>query len=709
MAAIVFAVTLLCSYLVGIVAVQRTAQVDAERAVEQHLEEASSSLDDAETAQRGYLLTTNERYLQIYKRATAQIEAGKSILQTDAASGALSSTAVESLIQRITGKEDEMTRTLQLEQTNGLPTAAAAMRTGVGEQLTDAFRQELERMKMNVLAGLALSMRRARAADLAGTATFALTIIVNLLFLAWADHHVSRTAGEREEAVMEATQQKDLLTTTLASISDGVIVTDVHERITFLNAEAARLTGWKPPEAVGQPISSVFQIVHASSRLAMESPVRKALRTGIPTGEDNHTVLLSKTGAEYPIDDSAAPIQAEQGTLSGVVLVFRDWTNQRRAEEARARLAAIVESSEDAILSKNLDGIIQTWNIGAERLLGYTPGEIIGKPIMELVPPERQVEEDFILGQVRQGQKVERIETIRVAKDGRRIPVALGASPIKDENGRISGASSMMHDVTEIVAAREELSLSREELERQVEERTLKLQDVVNELQHVSYSITHDMRAPLRAMSAFADILMDQTSPSRPTPAEAQDYCRRIVRAARRLDQLIVDALSYTKVVLQEIPQGPVHLDNIVGDLIDVYPHLHPDRADIKVEGTLPVVLGNESYLTQCFSNLLGNAVKFVAPGVNPRIRLHAETRGKMARIWVEDNGIGIPLAAQRRLFGMYEKLDDRYEGTGIGLAVVRKVVERMGGTVGAESEPGRGSRFWVELRPADKDRVTTP
>src|SRR5580658_7541168 len=137
-----------------------------------------------------------------------------------------------------------------------------------------------------------------------------------------------------------------------------------------------------------------------------------------------------------------------------------------------------------------------------------------------------------------------------------------------------------------------------------------------------SYSITHDMRAPLRDMSAFAEILLDQSPASRPTPEEARDYCQRIARAARRLDQLIVDALSYTKVVLREVPQEPVHLDKIVRDLIDVYPHFHPDRADIQVQGTLPIVLGNESYLTQCFSNLLGNAVKFVAPGVKPRIRL---------------------------------------------------------------------------------------
>ena len=137
---------------------------------------------------------------------------------------------------------------------------------------------------------------------------------------------------------------------------------------------------------------------------------------------------------------------------------------------------------------------------------------------------------------------------------------------------------------------------------------------------------------------------------------------------------------------------------------------MHPDNADIRLEGDLPVVLGNEALVTQCFSNLLANAVKFVAPGVKPRVRVRAEVREGTARIWVEDNGIGISKDAQGRLFGMFQRLVRGYEGTGIGLAIVRKVVQRMGGRVGVESEEGKGSRFWVELRAArSNDLPATP
>jgi signal transduction histidine kinase len=235
------------------------------------------------------------------------------------------------------------------------------------------------------------------------------------------------------------------------------------------------------------------------------------------------------------------------------------------------------------------------------------------------------------------------------------------------------------------------------ELEATVAERTAKLREAVNDLQSFSYSIAHDMRAPLRAMGTFAQLLLDDASAAGLSSAST-DYAQRIVTGAGRLDSLINDALNYTKAVLQEFPLQPVDLAKLVRGMVDTYPNLHPEKADIRIEGNLPIVLGNESLLTQCFSNLLGNAVKFVAPGTRPQVRVCAEMNDGIARVWVEDKGIGIPKHAQPRLFAMFQKLDNQYEGTGIGLAIVRKVVERMGGKVGVESEPDRGSRFWVEL-----------
>ena len=219
---------------------------------------------------------------------------------------------------------------------------------------------------------------------------------------------------------------------------------------------------------------------------------------------------------------------------------------------------------------------------------------------------------------------------------------------------------------------------------------------MIAELEHVSYAIVHDLRAPLRAMQAHAHILATESEKSL---EQRLDHLRRIMVAASRLDKLIQDALNYNRAVLREMPMQPVDLSRLVRDLVETYPNFDPTEADIRIDDNLPVVLGNEALLTECFSNLLGNAVKFVSPGTRPQVAIRAEVSNGFARIWVEDNGIGIPKNAQPRLFGMFERLIDGYEGTGIGLAIVRKVVERMGGKVGVESEPGKGSRFWVELR----------
>jgi signal transduction histidine kinase len=266
-------------------------------------------------------------------------------------------------------------------------------------------------------------------------------------------------------------------------------------------------------------------------------------------------------------------------------------------------------------------------------------------------------------------------------------------------------------DITDRKRAQEELRHANEKLashavhlETLVRQRTTRLTEMVNELQHLSYAITHDMRAPLRAMSAFSEMLIEKTSNA---STEVQDYCRRILTGAHRLDKLIQDALSYTTTVLQELPLEPVNLSTLLRGIIDTYPNLHFDKADIQIEGSLPTVLGNESLLTQCFSNLLGNAVKFVAPGTRPIVRIWADVTDGFARISVRDNGVGIPLHAQQRLFGMFQKLDIQHEGTGIGLAIVRKVVERMSGKVSVDSEVGRGSCFWVELPLAPKQIMT--
>ena len=277
--------------------------------------------------------------------------------------------------------------------------------------------------------------------------------------------------GRAEETLR---RQTDWLRITLASIGDGVITTDTEGRVSYLNAVAQALTGWAPAEALGQSLTAVFQVVHEQTREPVENPALRALRADAGARLTNHTLLISRTGQEYPVDDCAAPIRDEAGTPVGAVLIFRDVSERKRSDLARAHLAAIVESSSDAIISKSLQGVILSWNHGAELLFGYSAREAIGQPIYLLLPPERRHEEAQIIERILRGERIEHFETVRVAKGGRRADVALTISPIRDASGAIIGASKVARDISQrksLEARNSELRdaerLARMESERQ--------------------------------------------------------------------------------------------------------------------------------------------------------------------------------------------------------------------------------------------------
>lgn len=244
----------------------------------------------------------------------------------------------------------------------------------------------------------------------------------------------------------------------------------------------------------------------------------------------------------------------------------------------------------------------------------------------------------------------------------------------------------------------EDQKQAEENLEAIVAKRTAELRDTIGELEAFSYSVSHDMRAPLRALRGFSDMVVERNAAQ--LDVEGQDYLKRISAAANRMDQLIEDVLNYSRVLRAEVNVQPVRLDPLVSQIIGTYPQLQAHAADIHVATPLPVVLGHEASLTQCISNLLSNAVKFVAPGVRPQVKVWAEPKGGDVRLWIEDHGIGIDPADQQRIFAIFERVVTReaYEGTGIGLAIVRKAVERMHGRFGVESARDQGSRFWIEL-----------
>jgi signal transduction histidine kinase len=262
----------------------------------------------------------------------------------------------------------------------------------------------------------------------------------------------------------------------------------------------------------------------------------------------------------------------------------------------------------------------------------------------------------------------------------------------------ITGALAAAH--RQLRKAEAALKNHVDHLEETVAARTAELRESVSELEHMSYSLVHDMRAPLRAIQSFSTMLEESSGAG--LKPDARDYLGRIRRAANRMDALIRDVLSYGEVVRQELPLCPLEVGPIVRGILESYPGLA--EADITVADDIPPVLANEAALTQCFSNLLLNAVKFAKPGLSPKITITGQPLSNGVRVCVTDNGIGIPKPMHEKVFGLFERLDNTKEGTGVGLAMVRKAAERMGGTVSLDSEPGVGTRFCLELKSPNPD-----
>ncbi|MES2696047.1 MAG: HAMP domain-containing sensor histidine kinase [Verrucomicrobiota bacterium] len=258
-------------------------------------------------------------------------------------------------------------------------------------------------------------------------------------------------------------------------------------------------------------------------------------------------------------------------------------------------------------------------------------------------------------------------------------------------------ARHRQYEIRDLLDERDALLSS---LETRVAERTEALQRMVEEMESFSYSVSHDLRSPLRSLAGYAEALQEDYA--KELPPGARSYCEKIIRAARRMDNLTQDVLAYTRVTRCDMEIASVDLDLLIAEVIEQYPALGASAGYIRIQSPLGCVKGHVPSLIQCFSNLLGNAVKFVPEGIKPCVQVRAVVRGTRRRVLMKDNGPGIDPADHARIFRMFERAAGKtVPGTGIGLAIVKKAVERMGGSVGVNSELGKGAEFWIELETA--------
>lgn len=382
------------------------------------------------------------------------------------------------------------------------------------------------------------------------------------------------------------------------------------------------------------------------------------------------------------------------------------------ADRTRALLAAIVMSSEDAIVSKTLDGIVTAWNIAAERLFGFTAADMVGTSITRIIPADLQHEEVEILAKIRRGERIERYETVRVRKDGQRVDISLTISPIRDSTGTIIGAAKIAHDITARRRAERELRERDAQLSKLSAERELSLESeraARSEAERLGHmkdeflaTLSHELRTPLNAIQGWAQLLRER----RVKPEEFDRGLETIERNVRAQVQIVNDLLDMSRIISGKIhlEVQPLYLHEIVNDAVEAVRQSAVAR-DVRIQPLLDshigLVRGDPNRLQQVLWNLLSNAVKFTPKG--GRVQVVLEHMSSHAEIRVEDTGIGIRAEFLPYVFDRFRQADAsttrHYGGLGLGLSIVKNLVELHGGTVGVKS-PGenRGSTFVVTL-----------
>ena len=469
----------------------------------------------------------------------------------------------------------------------------------------------------------------------------------------------------------------------IESSEDAIISHGIDGTIETWNAAAERIFGYGVAEAVGQPIELIVPL----NRRSEQQQVVARIRAG-ETVTHFESVAIAKSGALIPLSLTMSPVLTEDGTIIAISRIARDVSSENALEREAVRLAAIVESSEDAIVSKDLNGIVQTWNGAAERMFGYQASEIIGRPISLIIPPDRLQEEDHVLANIRDGRSIEHFETVRRRKDGTPVEISLSVSPIRTRDGAIIGASKIARDIS-----------AERRLAREAAEANRVKDDFLA-------TLSHELRTPLNAVLGYARMLR--------MPGTGEDRRERTIeiieRNANVLSQLVSDVLDVSTIVTGKIRLNPIGCDlvSVIDAAVDVVqPSAAARGVTLNVQRparALPA-LCDPDRLQQVFWNLLSNAVKFTPR--DGHVDVESSRCDGMACITVSDTGIGIPQESLPFLFQRFWQGETaephQHGGLGLGLALARHFVELHGGTIAASSPGlGHGSTFTVTIPLAD-------
>jgi PAS domain S-box-containing protein len=466
----------------------------------------------------------------------------------------------------------------------------------------------------------------------------------------------------------------------LDTLPVAIYFTDAEGRLTYFNPAATKLSGRVPQIGVDQWCVTWKIFLADGTPLPHDKCPMAAALQGVEIEEGNEYLAERPGGSRFWFTPYPAVIRDAEGKITGGINLLVDISDRKLAQRSAGRearlLSAIVDSSDDAIVSKDLNGTITSWNKSAERLFGYTAEEIVGRSVTLLIPSDRQDEEPRIIERLKAGERVDHFETLRRRKDGTLLDISLTISPVRDENGKIIGASKIARDITQQKRVEAEIRRANQDLEQ------------------FAFSASHDLQEPLRSVKIYSELLSQRYS-SR-LDGQALEFLEFLRSGATRMELLVSDLLTYTQVSKpiesSEITDAnavlAIVLENMAGSILESGARITSDP--------LPAVPMHRAHLQQLFQNLIGNAIKYRSPNRPPEIQVAAQHQGQGWIFTVTDNGIGIEPEYKEKVFGLFKRLhtSEEYSGTGIGLAICQRIVDQHNGRIWVESEPGRGSAF---------------
>jgi PAS domain S-box-containing protein len=462
------------------------------------------------------------------------------------------------------------------------------------------------------------------------------------------------------------------------SADDAIISKTLDGTILSWNRGAERIFGYRSDEIVGRHVA-----VLAAPGYVDEIPRILARVASGERVEHYETKRKTKDGRILTVSLTVSPIRDASGAIIGASKVARDITDVKKLTELQERLASIVESSDDAIISKDLTGVITSWNMGAQKLFGYRADEVVGQHISMLAPDDVVDEIPAILARLARGEVIDHYQTKRRTKDGRILIVSLTVSPIRDASGKVIGASKVGRDITD-----------RERYERELKEANAELLRSNADLQQFAYSASHDLQEPLRMVSTYGELLQKRFGEK--LGAAGREYLGFAIEGATRMEQLLKDLRAYTKAsTLDQEPHQSIDAGTALEKALANLEALIQENGARVTRTALPAVRAHEFQLEQLFQNLIGNAIRYRSDAA-PVIHVGAELHEREWVFSVRDNGIGIDPQYQEQIFGIFKRLHagSDYAGTGMGLAICERIAQRLGGRIWVESQPGKGSTF---------------